>query len=452
MGFVNNILNGVQDILESNIKAASPIIVNKGATNDIVAGDINIIDITMSSQDGQRTYSLIEQCKTINIYESIHSPAIFCELFIRDSTRLLQDFPIICEELVTISFETPNNPGNPTKYIFQVNEVMNKVIDENQKTMTYTLQCISPELMVNAVNFVDKDFDDTISNIVKNIMEEKIKTKKKLTVDKTIGVDKYPIFKLEPFKAIHSLLPLSVSDRYKSHAYVFFENKDGFYFTTYEKLIEAGRKQQATGLSDKIFFYDMVRKEKVEDVNIRNIIAYNQVTSSSAISKVRDGAYSGTATTIDMQTAGQRKANYTANIGLDNFQKLDDGGAAQNTTGNLRTFGKSKVPTAFNLLPIFSSKSKNPLTEAFASRQAFLQYITQNITQIHIYGDSEITVGDVIKCRFPSASGSDDDTGLSRLDSGNYLVTHVRHIIINGDRPHHTMALQLVKNDLSETA
>ena len=151
MGFVNNILNGVQDILESNIKAASPIIVNKGATNDIVAGDINIIDITMSSQDGQRTYSLIEQCKTINIYESIHSPAIFCELFIRDSTRLLQDFPIICEELVTISFETPNNPGNPTKYIFQVNEVMNKVIDENQKTMTYTLQCISPELMVNAL-------------------------------------------------------------------------------------------------------------------------------------------------------------------------------------------------------------------------------------------------------------------------------------------------------------
>lgn len=452
MGFVNNILNGVQDILESNIKAASPIIMNKGATTDVVAGDVNIIDITMSSQDGQRKYSLMEQCKVVEIYESIHSPFIACELFIKDSTRLLQDFPIICEELITISFETPNNPGNPTKYMFQVNEVMNKVIDENQKTMSYTLQCLSPELLPNAIQFVDKDYEDTISDIVKNIMNEKIKTKKKLTVEKTIGVDKYPLFKLEPFKAIHSLLPLSVSDRYKSHAYVFFENRDGYYFTTYEKLIETGRKQQSKGLSDKVFYYDMARKERIEDVNIRNIIAYNQITSSDAISKAREGAYSGTATTVDMQTLDQRKANYTANIGLDNFQKLDDNGAAQNTTGNLRAVGKSKTPTAFNLLPIFSKKSKNPLIEAYASRQAFIQYITQNITQIHIYGDSEITVGDVIKCRFPSASGADDDKGLSRLDSGNYLVTHLRHIIINGDRPNHTMALQIVKNDLAETA
>lgn len=450
MGFINNILNGVQDIMKSNIDASSPIITNKGATNDIVAGDVNIIDITMSSQDGERKYSLMEQCKVINIYESIHTPGIFCELFIKDSIRLYQDFAIIKEEIVTVSFETPNNPGKPTKYIFQVNDIFNKVPDENQKTMSCTLQCVSPELLINAMAFVDKDYEDTISNIVKNIMEEKIKTKKKLTVDKTVGVDKYSVFNLQPFKAIHSFLPDSVSDRYKSHAYVFFENKDGYYFTTYEKLIQDGRKQQSKGFSDKIFFYDMARKERIEDVNIRNIIAYNQVGSTDAISKIRQGAYSGTATTFDMQTLNQRQANYTANIGLDNFQTLDDNGAAHNTTGNLRTFGKSKKPTAFNLLPIFSSKSKNALTEAYASRQAFTQYLIQNITQIHIYGDSEITVGDVIKCRFPSASGSDDDKGLSRLDSGNYLVTHVRHIIINGDRPNHTMALQIVKNDLSE--
>lgn len=452
MGFVNNILNGVEDILRSNINAASPIIVNKGATNDIIAGDINIIDITMSSEDGNRKYSLIEACKMINIFESIHSPAIFCEMFIRDSEQLLQNFPIIGEELVTISFETPTNPGDPTKYIFHVNEVKDKVIDENQKTMTYTLQLISPELLVNSTKFVDKDFNDTISNIVKNIMEESIKSKKKVEVDKTIGVDKYPIFNLEPFKAIHSLLPLSLSDRYKSHAYVFFENRHGYQFTTYEKLIEKGKKQLSAGMSDKEFFYDAVRKERIEDVNIRNVLAYNQVSSTDTISKRRQGAYSGTATTIDMQTLGQRQSTYTANIGLDNFQKLDDNGAAQNTTNNIRAGGKTKRPTAFNLLPIFSSRSKTPLTEAFASRQAFLQYLTQNITQIHIYGDSEITVGDVIKCRFPSASSYDDATGVSRLDSGNYLVTHLRHIIINGDRPQHTMALELVKNDLSETA
>jgi hypothetical protein len=452
MGFVKNVVDNVQDILRSSVTAAAPVIVNKGPENDIVAGDINIISITMSSEGGQKKHDLTQQCKTIDIYESIHSPAIFCELFISDSIRLLQDFPIIGEELITISFETPTNPGAATTYVFHVNEIYNKVIDENQKRMTYNLSCISPEILVNATTFVDKDFNDTVSNIVKNIMEENIKSTKKLEVDKTIGIDIHRNFNMEPFKAIHSLLPLSLSDRYLSHAFVFFENKHGYHFTTYEKLIENGRNQMAKGGSDKQFFYDAARKERIEDVNIRNILAYNQVTASDTVSKRRSGGYVGTATTIDMQTLNQLQAVFTANIGLDKFQTLDEDGAAMNTTSNVRAAGKTKRPTAFNFLPIMSNRSKTPLAEAMASRQAFMSQLIQNITQIHIYGDSEITVGDVIKCSFPSAAGFDDETGVSRLDSGNYLVTYVRHMIINGDRGTHTMSLELVKNNLLETS
>ena len=452
MSFIGNIFQSVNSILQGSIEASSPIIVNKGPSTDVVAGDIKIIDITLSSEDQQRKETLIGVCTSLDIFESIHTPGIFCELNIGDSRELYQKFPIIGEELVTISFETPSNPGNPTSYVFYVNEVKNKVINENQKTMSYTLQCISPELLTNASNFVDKDFNDTISNIVKNIMEETIKSKKKVEVEKTIGVDKYPIYNLKPFSAIHSLLNQSISDRYLSHAYVFFENRHGYQFTTYERLIEQGRKQLSAGLSDKEFFYDAVRKERIEDVNIRNIIAYNQVSSTDTISRRSGGAYVGTATTIDMQSAGQLQAVYTGNIGADKFQKMDDNGAAQSSTANIRNGGRTRRPTAFNILPIFSDRSKTPFAEAFASRQAFLQGLTQNITQIHIYGDSELTVGDMIKCTFPSASSFDDQTGISRLDSGNYLITKLRHIILMGDRPQHTISLELVKNNLSETA
>ena len=47
MGFVNNVLNNVIDILGQAGAAAQPIIVNKGPEKDIVAGDINIISITL---------------------------------------------------------------------------------------------------------------------------------------------------------------------------------------------------------------------------------------------------------------------------------------------------------------------------------------------------------------------------------------------------------------------
>ena len=452
MSFIKDVFQGVEDIMRSSIAASQPIIVDKGADVDVVAGDIKIIDITLSSKDHQRKETLIGVCTSIDIFESIHVPGIFCEINIADSRRIYQDFPIILEEIITLSFETPNNPGNPTQYVFHVNEVKNRVPNENQKTMTCTLQCISVELVTNADVFVDKDFNDNISNIVKNIMDEKIGTNKKVEIDKTVGVDEYPVFNLEPFKAIHSFLEYSISDRYLSHAYVFFENRHGYHFTTYEKLIEQGRKQLSQGLSDKEFFYDTARKERIQDVNIRNIIAYNQVGQATAISKRTGGSFSGTATTVDMQSAGQKQAVYVANIGNDKFQKMDENGAAPNSTSEVRAAGKTKRPTTFNLLPIFSKRSKTPLTEAFASRQAFLQYLTQNITQIHIYGDSELTVGDMIKCTFPSSSSFDDQTGVSRLDSGNYLITRLRHIILMGDRPQHTMSLEIVKNDLLETA
>jgi hypothetical protein len=453
MGFVNNIGNGVLDILRNSAEASTPIIVSKGSdVTDVIPGDVNIIELTLSSEDGQRKETLIGVCAAIDIFESINVPGIFCELVINDSRRLYQDFPILMEEIITITFETPGNSGNPISYVFHLNEVKNMVPNENQRTMSCTIQGVSPELLTNSDKFVDKEYNDNISDIVKNIMEENIKSKKKLQVDKTIGVDKYSIFNTKPFKAIHSLLEYAISDRYQSHTYTFFENRNGFHFTTYERLIEKGRKELARGSSDNQFFYDSVRKERIEDVNIRNIIAYNKVASATAIEKRSGGAYVGTGTTIDMQTAGQRQAVYTANIGNDKFQKMDENGAASNSTNNVRLGGKTKRPTAFNLLPIFSNRSKTPLAEAFATRQAFVQHLTQNITQIHIYGDSELTVGDMIKCTLPSASSFDDATGVSRLDSGNYLITRLRHIILINDRPQHTISLELVKNDLSENA
>ena len=452
MSFIKDIFHGVEESLMGTAAAAAPIIVNKGATTDVIPGDINIVDITISSEDGQRKETLIGMCTSIDIFESILTPGIFCELTLNDSRRLYQDFPLLKEELITISFETPNNPGNPTKYIFHVNDIRQNSIHENQKTQSYTLQGISPELLINAKNFVNKDYKDTISNVVENIMDEMIKTKKKVEIEKTIGIDNHPSFNSYPFKYIHSLMKYAMSDRYKSHAYIFFENKHGYHLTTYEKLIEQGRQRIAKGLSDKEFFYDAVRKEHIEDVNIRNIIAYNKPATASAISKIGSGAYAGAAKTVDLQSAGQRESVYVGNIGADQFQKMDDNGAAINSTSNVRAAGKTKKPTAFSLLPIFSDHSKSPLTEAFASRQAFMQYLTNNMTQIHIYGDSELTVGDMIKCNLPSASSFDDQTGSSRLESGNYLITTLRHIILMGDRPQHTISLELVKNDLAETA
>jgi hypothetical protein len=124
--------------------------------------------------------------------------------------------------------------------------------------------------------------------------------------------------------------------------------------------------------------------------------------------------------------------------------------APQNTSGFLNNHNRATAATKF--VAVSSDKPDTMLAERICNATTFVQSLTQNIVQIHVYGDTEIRLGDVIKCNFPSATSAENDSGTSRLDSGNYLVTKIRHMVINSDRPQHTMALELVKGNLLESA
>lgn len=70
------------------------------------------------------------------------------------------------------------------------------------------------------------------------------------------------------------------------------------------------------------------------------------------------------------------------------------------------------------------------------------------VLHITIYGDSEITVGDVITLNIDESSGlqSDETKETSSVMSGNYLVTKVRHALTMSDTPEYYMALEVVKD------
>jgi len=85
------------------------------------------------------------------------------------------------------------------------------------------------------------------------------------------------------------------------------------------------------------------------------------------------------------------------------------------------------------------------------SRRELLLRISQYEAQIMVYGDSNISVGDVIECQFPRSistgrESSDPQSG-SELsdDSGYYLITHLRHMILNTERPQHVISCNLMR-------
>lgn len=450
MSFINDVFSAVEKLLNnSRIGNLAEGANARGPSDLIQPGDVELVDIILLSEDQQRTYSLMAQAATVDIYESITSPVIFGEITIADSIGLLQNFPIIGEEYVKIVFRTPKNTGEPSSYIFRVNAVKNKQINESNKRLTYTLQLVSAELLRNSGRLVTKRSTENISAVVEQIITEELVTEKPVTVDSTKGIEDVLITRMQPFKAIDFLRQRAVSPRYTSSSFVFFENKNGYFFTTIEAMISEGSKSLESGNTDKIFFFDTLRKDSIENVSMRNILAYNHITFADAVSQVAEGGLQNRIQEFDLITGNIRRLTYTDNIGNDQFVESSSTSAGLHTTGFVKKHGQSTTVT--KVVPFRSDKPETQLSEKLSILQAYAQKITQNIVQVHVYGDSDITVGQMIQCQFPSGVDADDQSGLSRLDSGNYLVSKARHMITMGDRPQYSMALELIKGDLQES-
>lgn len=449
MSFIKSVFNDVEKILFGAIASAINEGLNtKAPSKTVVPGDVELIDILLLSEDQTRTYSLMAQTASLEVFESITSPVMFAELHIADSIGLLQSFPIIGEEYVKISFKTPKNKGKPAEYLFRVNQVKNKTVNDSNKRLSYSLQLCSAELIRNSNILISKKETENIGTIIRNIMEDDIDTQKPVNVDTTIGIEDILLTRLQPFKAIDLLRQRAVSGVFKSSSFCFFENRKGFNFTTIERMIDVGSKQIESGNHDKVFFFDTSRKDGIENVTFRNILAYNQLTFTDTISKVASGGLNNQIQQFDLITGDLKKVTYTDNIGNDQFKKTSSTSVGQNTTNFTKNHGRTTSVT--KVVPIRTDKPPVQVTEKLSILQAYAQKITQNIVLIHIYGDSDINVGDMIECRFPTGIDSDKDKGVSRLDSGSYLVSKIRHIILNGDRPQYTMALELIKGDLQE--
>lgn len=441
-----DVLGGIEkSLVNSTIQIGG----NNGvdATGAVQAGDVNMMGLVLVSENQQRAMDLMQHVKAISIYESIMAPVVMADLEVADAIGMLQDFPIIGEEYISISFKTPD-ASKPATYNMRVNRVKDKKVTDNTKMVTYVLECVSMDLFKNSSNLITRQFDASISDIVKDILENELHTHKPMFIEETRGVEKSLITLMQPFKAIDFFRKRAVSKKYASSSFVFFENRYGYNFLTMEKLFEDGSK--FLDKSDKVFFFDPTSQNHgVENVTIRNILAYNQASFFDSISKIQTGGITNVVNKFDLLTGDIVKINYTNNETQDKFKFGDSKSISLNSSGFDSTHGRN--PAVFNVVPYNSDKPESFLPEKLSLLRGFVNKIAQNIIQIHIYGDSDISVGDVITCYLPAATGMTDDPENARLDSGNYLVTKVRHIIINSDRPQHTIALELVKGAFLES-
>ena len=439
---LSGVISAVQKLRESQGQGKAP---KKAVINDIIAGDVDIISLEYTSIDANKTYDFINQVKIINIYESIFKAAIFAELEVADPAAILQDVNIKPGDYFTISFKTSKSNSDATTYILGVHAISNLSMKSNLKMQTYTIRLVSPEALRNSVSAMSLKFKDSPSNVVRQIFNSYIKTDKKVNIDGTRSIEDLPPFTaMRPFAAVNYLLRYSYSSKYKSSAYVFFENKNGYQFTSIEKLIEQGVKsQKGSSTSDKEFFYDALTKEATENVTLRNILALKKISSGNFLdaSKV----------TNRVNTYDFTRGNYTSflfSAGNEEFELL----SGKSKTPNLTNFDQSygKLTKEIEFVPISSDVTDKDLSKYLAKRKGFSRFLEQDIMQILVYGDTELTVGNVIKCTIANPTTFDSNKSAAAKKSGLYLVSSLRHMIINTDRPQHLISMELRRNSPME--
>lgn len=420
------------------------------STNQLGPGDVEITNLTIMREDGQRAMTLISHCKTMEIFESVLSPVIFAELNIADAAGIRQELPINGEEYVRIVMRTPDTKITVT-YLLRVFEVTDETVTRNGQMRTYTLKCCSPELFRSAKTHISNSFHGTVSDAVTQILDNALGSEKPFVVEDTKGVKERILSRLTPFAAIDYLRRNAISKTHKSSSFVFFENRDGFKFCTLERLMHEG---SLAGITDKRFFFDTASNNTdINNVTMRNIIAFNQVQSTSSLSMIARGGISNVAKQFDLFTGDVTVYNYTDNESADEFKTIDEKGASQRTATHAMEHGQVATKAGLSAstvaaVPTTSESGDSGTAAMMAVRRAYTQKLVDNIVQIYVYGDTDVTVGDVIHCSFPKAVGTTEDSKTTRFDSGNYLVTKVRHMIVLGDRPGHTMSLELIKGSI----
>lgn len=378
-----------------------------------------------------------------DIYESILSPSAIIEITISDSTGLLTAFNFV-EECLCISYTT-NNESTPVHYEFKILEVNPVRTLPSDKGVVFVMTGISEEILkaktLKNIPLIRKKIES--EKIVKAMLEL-TETKKELYFEKTKGLHTFSITNTTPFDAIDQVRKGAISEKYKGSAFVFFENKNGYHFKSIEKLVEEG----LPNIGDKFFIHSTLAGSNVQGSKWRNIIAFKVIQNGNQNVGLAVGGYNNSIRRYNIET-GELEF-YEKNANQVDFLTMNEGSkSSSNEQQDKRNKDEGKI-----ILSLYNGDQEN---NEYAEKQNLLPYYMTNflsvIVHMTVYGDSSLTVGDMIACKIPEHTGltlGDDRayTDNDPITSGNYLVCKAHHVLTFGEFPQYYQGLEIIKDGI----
>jgi hypothetical protein len=401
-------------------------------------GDIIIDSFSVSSSRG--SLDLSTSFVSASIFESIFTPGIIGDIIVFDTDDQLGQLKITGDEMVELSFKAPG--GESANYKFALHALDDLNSNGSQKSKSYTLKVVSEEALHSKTNFVQKSYNTAISDMVKDIHKNYMKSEKPLEVEETKGKQKIILGHYAPYKATDLVRRRSISNENKSSSYVFFETRSGgnqtFKFTTIEKLFK--------GETVKEFQQSDALNSSIMNKTDNNIIAYEVPKQFSATDRIETGG-KRRVTSFDVRTHTYK----TKDVDTKSTDYKTGGTGSYDSSEFKSKYFNAKIPPQ-SVIPV--DTSQRPITsipDQTADQQAFLATLMQNAIKIKVYGDANLKAGDMVNANIPNKVSTTGNGETDPLLSGKFLVSRIHHQIgTAGERPRYTCVMELLKGNLEK--
>lgn len=406
------------------------------------AGDVSIEKIRITTSKGFYL-DVTAQTIAIQYYEDIFAPFITGSIILKESFDMMNLFPLIGEEYLDIQIITPTLSDDKairgTYYIYKMTD--KEALGD--KSSVYQLHFISVEAIVDMNKKVSGVFGDRVSELVKRFVKERtngLESKKDIFIEQTSNSTKYVSNFWSPAKNLVYLTEQAANQN-NTPSYVFFENRDGFYFVSLDTLYTANVYQE--------FTYDKyTRDSDGEGGDIKNVDAdYKRISTISIpthydyIDRVNSGMLASKLVTFDVTTKKYTSKNYNMFSRHDKQKHL-----------NKNSVNTDSVPFRANAAIILGTKMYGNFngfgdvtnTKILQERISTLKLAESSKLHITVPGRTDYTVGQKMAIylnRMEPITSKKEDT-LDKVLSGYYILAAVNHYI---DRDKHECHMELIR-------
>lgn len=271
--------------------------------------DYDLQDIILITSTGAIT--LKPQLVELNFFEDIFAGTISAQVVVSDAVGLIRGLSLNGTEYVTIKLDKPESPGVDIQRTFRLFSITARSLSINNTFETYTLNLCSDEFMLSEQYRISKSYKGkSISFIIKDILTRFLgvgtDSTKSINIEDTLNEHDFILPNKKIFETINWLATYATpkksggsgtGNNQNGADMIFFENNDGFFFSSLSSLYDQEPTFTYTFAPKNIKVNKNIVDQFQQDVT--NIMNIEVLDSFDTLRAAMNGTFSNRVITFD---------------------------------------------------------------------------------------------------------------------------------------------------------